>query len=153
MAIEGRRRSAQATRGGAKARHVFGTSIGMNEISIQILSDHLNLDEMKPMSYLPIKTITNVLRMSLGAYEKAAREKGLCCVRFNEAESCISGGAVYVYNGQCLKSLLFDHHETLRNHGWPTEAAGFIRRIASDWLKDGDPIRPVVRRAFGDTEA
>lgn len=124
----------------------------MNEPATRILENYLSVNEVKPISYLPSKTITDVLGMSLENYMKMAREKGLYCAAFSESESCINGGAVYVYDQQHLGALLLRHRKVLHENGWPSDTAGFIQRITSDWLNEEDPLLPVVRQAFGDLQ-
>jgi hypothetical protein len=124
----------------------------MDELAVQLLRDHLNINEVKPVSYLPSRTITNFLGMCLEDYKRVAREKGLCCLTFDESESCINSDAVYVFDRDHLENLLSTHANILQKHAWPSDAAGFIRRIARDWLADEDPILPLVRRAFGDLQ-
>lgn len=125
----------------------------MDEIATRILNDHLSVNEVKPISYLPARTIINVLNMSLHEYMQMARENGLCSIAFSGSESCIDSGAVYVYHQQYLNALLSRHREMLCRSGWPSETADFIRQIASDWLDEGHPVLPVVRHAFGDADA
>jgi len=65
-------------------------------------------------------------------------------------ECCISSGAVYAYSAKDLTEILNSSVPLLREHGWPANPAGFVRKVAAEWLDKDHPMLPVIRRAFGD---
>ena len=122
----------------------------MSEHGAGILESHLNRGEFKPVSYLPSKTITKVLGMTLDSYMAMARDRGFCCISPGPGESRINSGAVYVFDDVCLNCVLAQRKDVLSENGWPFDNAAFIRRMATDRLDGQNPILPVIRRVFGD---
>jgi hypothetical protein len=117
----------------------------------RILDSHLNVGNEKPVSYLPIKTIERIIGITIPAYKSMIESLGNRCSVFSPEESCIDSGAVYAYNDMCLNSILQNNMGVLLSNGWPTTSENFIKKIASEWLTDENPIMPIIRKAFGET--
>lgn len=115
-----------------------------------MLAAHLKLGPDKAISYLPIKTIEKVIDISIQTYISMIETSGNRYLVFSPADCCIDSGAIYAYRFDVLEELLNNNRTVLGEHGWPTDPDSFIRRIASDWLDQEDPIMPIVRKAFGD---
>lgn len=113
------------------------------------LDEHIRVGHQKPISYLPIKTIEKVLRLTISDYRSKVEQLGNKSVVFSAEESCIESGAVYAFNDAGLESVLKDHAILLGAYGWPTSADEFIKIIASQWIDDDSPLMPVIRAAFG----
>lgn len=116
----------------------------------RILDSHLNVGKEKPVSYLPIKTVEDVIRISVRAYESMIESMGNRSSIFPPEECCINSGAVYVYNNLYLDKILKDNIKILSKNDWPDNAEGFIRKIASEWLDDESPIMPIIKKVFGE---
>jgi len=103
------------------------------------------------MSYLPIKTIENVLELTVSDYRSKVEQLGNKSVVFSAEESCIESGAVYVYSDAALEAVLKDYADMLEACHWPISTGEFVKKIASEWLKEDAPVMPVIRAAFGDS--
>jgi hypothetical protein len=114
------------------------------------LEEHIALTHHKVLSYLPIRTIENLLGLTVEEYQRLALEAGNKCLLFRDDETCIKSGAVYTYRSAELSSLLRHYRELLVRLKWPQTAEDFVKKIASHWYNEDDPIMPVVRAVFGD---
>lgn len=115
-----------------------------------ILERHLNVGRDKPISYLPIATITQVIGIEISTYTSMLEESGNEFSVFTQEECCINSGAVFAYSRRDLNNVLRKYHDVLTRNAWPTDPNAFVRRLASEWLDDASPILPVVRKAFGE---
>jgi hypothetical protein len=121
-----------------------------DEVANRVLTDHIDIGPKKPVSYLPINTVENVIDIPVSEYKLMIEGSGNQCSIFDTDQCCIKSGAVYAYSREGLDVLLKTHQDALRKYNWPTDPDDFIRRIASEWLEDESPIMPIVRRAFGE---
>jgi hypothetical protein len=115
-----------------------------------ILNAHRGLGPLKPVSYLPIRTIESVLGLNVGEYRGMIEQAGFRCLVMPAGESCIASGSVHAYSEFALADVLNAHATALSEHGWPNSPEAFVRRIAAEWLEDGHPVLPIVQIAFGD---
>lgn len=118
-----------------------------------ILDEHLNIGEGKPVSYLPIRTIRTLLKLDVDQYKSLVEQVGGICAVFLPDQTCIKSGAIYAYHPAGLKRVLDENAQLLRKCNWPTSCEGFVKRISAEWLADDDPMLPVVRAAFGEAVA
>ncbi|MCX7361924.1 MAG: NUDIX hydrolase [Alphaproteobacteria bacterium] len=116
----------------------------------EILSAHIRVGPLKPVSYLPISTIERVLEMHVDDYTNLIAQGGASWKVFSESETCIKSGAVFAYSKVDLAVVLDSHIDLLIEHNWPCGCAAFIRMIAAEWLDDQSPLRRVIAAAFGD---
>jgi hypothetical protein len=116
----------------------------------EILNSLLLVGPRKAVGYLPLNTIRKVLHMDLQSLVREATAKGLSAVVLEPDRCCIKSGALYVYDSGSLLDVLEASRIVLSKHGWPTDADGFIIRVASEWLEEASPIYPVIRQAFGE---
>jgi hypothetical protein len=140
------------------ARPVFARTLTMTESSSaltaedvkRMLDRHIEVGSERPVSYLPIKTIHEVLGLKISEY-KALIEKGAAksLALYPEA-CCITSGAVYAYDHEGLKRIPDAQKKLLLDNGWTADPVQFITRIAAEWLDDENPVLPIVRRASGD---
>jgi hypothetical protein len=114
------------------------------------LESHIKLGEKKPVSYLPIKTIVDVIGMTVSEYQTKVSAEGNKSIYVSPDDCCILSGIVYAYNERALIQVLERHHDLLVDQGWPLDSDLFLRRLASEWLDEQNPIMPVVKSAFGD---
>ena len=126
------------------------TSHKLTKRAGKILASHLKVGPQKPVSYLPINTIENVIGITVPAYRSMIENSGNKCIVFKADQCCIKSGAVYAYSENDLRAVLNRNMEMLFNNGWPTDLDNFIRRIASEWLDEGNSLMPVIRAIFGD---
>jgi hypothetical protein len=122
----------------------------VTEHARRILDSHLNVGREKPVSYLPIRTVEEVLGITVPGYRSMIAKLGNQSSVFSADECCIKSGAVYAYSYSDLGDFLQQNQVILYENGWPAIPADFIRRIASEWLDDENPILSVVRKAFGE---
>jgi hypothetical protein len=122
----------------------------LTEDARQILHMHLAVGPKTPVSYLPIKTIENVIGIPIHVYTSLIKNSGNKVAIFGPGDCCIDSGAIYAYSYDDLDELLRHNRAVLVDNGWPTTPADFVERIAAEWLHEGHPIMPTIRRAFGD---
>lgn len=116
-----------------------------------MLRRHTKLDANKVVSYLPLNTIENVMRMSVGTYTSIIENNGGRYLIFHENECCISSGAVYAFLPEELSGILKINKDILAVVGIPSDPTGFIRAIAVTWFEHGANITPLLKKLFGDT--
>lgn len=116
----------------------------------EMLDCHVAVNRSKPLSYLPIQTIERVLGMTTTEYTSIVVAAGNETLVLDPDHCCIKSGAVYAFNYVELKAVLDKHADTLVRHKWPNDPRDFVRAVAAEWLDEGSPIMPVIRRAFGD---
>jgi hypothetical protein len=123
----------------------------LGEDAKRLVDNHLRIAPEKSVSYLPIKTVENVIGITVQDYMSLIERSGNEGIVFNAEDCCISSGAVYAFSYQHLAKILKDNQATLSGHGWPATPVDFIRRIAAEWVDEESPVMPIIRRAFGDT--
>ena len=120
--------------------------------SKRMLATHLKLGREKAVSYLPIKTVEKAIGVSIPTYIAMIEHSGNHHVIFSSADCCIDSGAVYAFHAGALEEILYNNRSILSENGWPIDSNNFIRKIASHWLDQDDPVMPVIKRAFGDLD-
>ncbi len=104
----------------------------------------------KPIGYLPLNTITNVLEISADTLADDARSRGLAAVTLTPDRCCINSGALYVYDYDALAELLLAFAETLSGCGLSTNPDEFVLQIAANWLDSSHAARPIIAAAFAE---
>lgn len=115
-----------------------------------LLYSHVQVGPMKAVSYLPLRTVSHLLKMNLEEYENLVIKNGGICMVFSEGDTCISSGAIYAYRERDLQAILDRHSSLLITQSWPTTAEHFVRAIAANWLPLDHPITEVIRECFGE---
>jgi len=115
-----------------------------------ILDSHLNIGSKKAVSYLPLNTVKNVLGISIQKYLSMIKDQGNESLVLLSHECCINSGAIYAYDTSVLQKILKENEKILSANNWPVTPEKFIRRMASEWLEEGDPVLSVIRKVFGD---
>ena len=115
-----------------------------------MLHRHTKLDVNKVVSYLPLNTIENVMRISIDTYTSAIKYNGGSYLVFRENECCISSGAVFAYLPEELSEVLRINGDILARAGIPGEPTEFIRVIAGTWFEPAAIITPLLKELFGD---
>ena len=118
--------------------------------SKEILERHLTVGREKPVSYLPMRTIENLIGISVDAYTELITNMGNQYAIFDSGRCCIQSGAVYAFSSPDLAQVLNEHSHLLSAQGWPLVPIDFIERIASEWLDPADPIMVVIKQSFGE---
>ena len=115
-----------------------------------ILSSLTQVGPAKPIGYLPLYTIRDVLQMDPYALAQDAKARGLSSTLFGPNQCCIKSGALYVFDKHSLESLMRSSTAILVATGWPLDPDQFVARIAREWIDHAHSIAPVIKRAFGD---
>jgi hypothetical protein len=116
------------------------TGVGANnvisprQVAKQILEEHLKVGPEKPVSYLPVRTIENVIGMSVDAYVALIDDTGNQSAVLPPGRCCINSGAVYAYSPDDLDHILQQNNGLLSEHGWPVERIAFIKKLATEWV-------------------
>src|SRR5262245_528162 len=124
--------------------------VSLSQGAKRILEAHLSVGPHKPVSYLPIRTVENVLGLTVPTYMSLIEKSGNKAAVFEKSQCCINSGAVYAYSDRDLRNILKANQAALVRHGWPATPGRFIRKISSRWLDFDDPVMPVVKKVFGD---
>jgi hypothetical protein len=118
-----------------------------------ILRCLINVGPLKPIGYLPLYTIRDILQMEPHAVVRDAQAKGISAVLFGPDQCCIKSGALYLYDQQAVEHLTQSSGSILSASGWPLDADQFVARIAREWIDPAHPLAPVIRQAFGEEGA
>jgi hypothetical protein len=116
-----------------------------------VLSNLTRVGPAKPIGYLPLYTIRNLLEMEPHMLAQEARTRGLSTALFEPNQCCIKSGALYVFDRSSLERLIQSSNSVLAASHWPFDADQFIARIASEWIDQAHPVALVVNRAFGES--
>jgi hypothetical protein len=120
------------------------------EIRRDILSSLDRVGHDKIIGYLPLRTITKVLRLDVEKLMTEVYAKALTAKKFGRKQCCIKSGALYVYDKPRLNRLLQANSSVVLAGGWPCDADAFVGALARDWLDADHPLMPIVREAFAD---
>ncbi|MBX9910704.1 MAG: hypothetical protein K2Z25_18600 [Beijerinckiaceae bacterium] len=104
----------------------------------------------KVVGYLPLRTITKVLGLSVRDLMSEAAVRGLSTTKFGPRVCCIKSGALYVYDKPRLERLLEANRSIFSACDWPQDADAFVREIARNWLDADHALLPIVQEAFAD---
>src|SRR5215475_4346924 len=116
-----------------------------------LLQSLMEVGPAKPVGYLPLYTIKDLVRQTPEAVAAAATARGLVTAQFGAAACCIKSGALYVYDREALASLLRKRADALLASGLPLDPDRFIAHIATVWFEKDHPAYSIIARAFGDT--
>ncbi len=123
----------------------------MEDFRKRLLHDHLAVGPHKPVSYLPLKTVETVLRLTISDYKAMIENAGNRCAIFGPGKSFLESGGAFAYSIPDLASVLGAHRDLLIANGWPLLPDEFVERIALEWVSEDHPIKPVIQVAFGDS--
>src|ERR1700712_922622 len=84
----------------------------------RMLDRHIRVGPEKPISYLPINAINNVLGMEISTYTSLAKDFDAKILIFSPDDCCIKSGAVYAYDDDALRKILEDNKKVLIENGW-----------------------------------
>lgn len=115
-----------------------------------ILRSLTQVGPCKPIGYLPLYIIRDVLQMEPHAVAQAAQAKGLSAAPFGPVQCSIKSGALYVFDRQSLEALLQSSSSILSATRWPLDPDRFVARIAREWIDHAHGVAPVIKRAFGE---
>jgi len=104
----------------------------------------------KPVGYLPLDTIRNVVRQSPEAVAASANVRGLMAVQFGPDICCIKSGALYVYDRESLARLLRAEADAVAHAGLPSDPDRFVAHIAAVWYAEDHPACQIIASAFGE---
>lgn len=103
----------------------------------------------KPVGYLPLSTIDEILLISPEAVAAGLTARGLATARFSPEDTCIESGALYVYHRAALHTLLANRAEAVGIADLPLDPDRFVVRIATTWFDEDHPAKPIIAAAFG----
>ena len=115
-----------------------------------ILSSLTQVGPAKPIGYLPLYTIRDVLQMDPHALAQDAQANGLSAALFGPDQCCIKSGALYIFDRQSLENLVQSSRRILQASRWPLDPDQFVARIAREWIDHAHSVAPVIKRAFGE---
>ena len=115
-----------------------------------ILRSLTQVGSAKPIGYLPLYTIRDVLQMDAHALAREAEANGRSAVLFGPDQCCIRSGALYVFDRLSLATLIQSSSSILSENRWPLDPNQFVARIAREWIDQTHPVAPVIQRAFGE---
>ncbi len=104
----------------------------------------------KPVGYLPLYAIKNLLGTTPEALTASATARGLAAVLFGPEACCIKSGALYVYDREALAVLLQTRSLRVRAAGLSLNPDAFVARIAAVWFERDHPAHPIIAAAFGE---
>lgn len=135
-----------------RQRHGKSNSVP-DDMRERILRNLTGVGPAKPIGYLPLYTIGDVLGADPARLAAQARTRGLSAIVLAADHCCIKSGALYVYDRAALRRLLRDSASHVQRSGLSGQPDRFIKQIALRWFKPDDPIFPVIRAAFGETSS
>jgi hypothetical protein len=122
---------------------------GISPFRETLLESRLDVGPRTAVSFLPIDTIENELGLSVHAYVSMLEGAGHQAIVLGMEYCGIAPGAVYGYSEKDLAEILKNSEPLLREQGWPSTPADFIRKLAVERLEEEHALLPVIRRAFG----
>lgn len=113
----------------------------------RLLSDLMLVDPRKPIGYLPLYTLKDLLLCDPQDVASEAEASGLRAAQFGPDKCCIKSGALYVYHPGALTELLRARGDVLAENGL-VDPDQFVALIAAVWFEHDHPIFPLVVTAF-----
>lgn len=104
----------------------------------------------KPLGYLPLDTIRYYNQEDPEVLRQQAIDKGLYAKVFDEEESKIASGALYIADIHSLQSLLDSNKTTLSTYGWPGKAEDFIEQVTKETAPAKTKLFDLIADAFAD---
>lgn len=101
----------------------------------------------KAIGYLPLYTVERVLRLDRQWVNAYCLHRGLNFKVFEEGETCINGGAIYVWSTPHLQEILRSAHQSDQTE---RNTEDFIDRIASEWFDEEHALMPLIKLSFAD---
>jgi hypothetical protein len=121
-----------------------------NEDAQRILESLSKVGPNKPVGYLPLYTIRDVLKGSVEEMIAAAAVRGLARICLPADRCCIKSGALYVYDRDALAELLKQSRDVLAKHHLAMDPDRFVLQIAARWFEREHPLYRVIAAAFGE---
>ncbi|WP_147283772.1 hypothetical protein [Bosea caraganae] len=121
-----------------------------DERKASILESLMGVGPSKPIGYLPLCTIQDVLGVPVAVLLKQMMPRGILALKLNSKECCIKSGALYFYDPVALENLLRVASDDLKQCGWPRTPAEFVKHIAANWYESDHPLIGLIRMAFGE---
>ena len=112
----------------------------------ELLSDLLKVGPDKPVGYLPLSTLES-MEVDIDNLSNELRKKGLVVKRLSTQESRVASGALYVYDREALRQLLYESRYILAMHEWPLDPDEFVLHLKV--LAPRGPLHDLISRAFG----
>jgi hypothetical protein len=109
-----------------------------------------NVGATKAVGYLPLSTIERVLEQNPAKLVQHYRQKGLCVRVFDENESCIKSGALFVWDHDQALRYINEFDKSVTEKGWPIDADVVLANIAAEWFEKDDPIMPLIYALYGE---
>jgi hypothetical protein len=116
-----------------------------------LLRSLMEVGPSKPVGYLPLHTIEELVQLTPEAVAAASAACGLATAQFGPDACCIKSGALYVYDREVLAALLEETADAVRAAGLPLDPDRFVVHIASVWFEKDHPSYPIIATAFGDS--
>ena len=115
-----------------------------------LLKDLLDVGSTKLLGYLPLETISGC-GTTADAITAEVEAKGMTTFLFAKGKCNTASGALYVADLKRLQSFLHLPRQSviLQKTKWPTDAAEFIRKVATAIAEDKD-LYAVIALAFND---
>jgi hypothetical protein len=125
----------------------------LNAQKSTILRSLIKIGPSKPISYLPLYTIRDILQMEPHVLVRDAEARGISAAVFGPDRCCIKSGALYLFDRRAVEHLMQSSRSILSASGWPLDADQFVARIAREWIDPAHPVAPVIKQAFGEPGA
>jgi hypothetical protein len=115
-----------------------------------MLRDLTEVGPSKPVGYLPLYTIKDLIQLSPKALAADATARGLMAAQFSAKRCRIKSGALYVYHREALARLLQAQADVVEAAGLSLDPDRFIAHIAMVWFEADHPVYAVIKTAFAD---
>jgi hypothetical protein len=119
-------------------------------IKKQILRSFDDVGATKAIGYLPKKTILDLLALDIDQIRTYYEVKGLKTKMFDERETCIKSGAMFVYDRARFDQIVEKFKVEIVGKGWLAESGFVLDQIATHWFEGDDPILPLIRALYGE---
>ena len=115
-----------------------------------ILNSLTEVGSTKSVGYLPLRTITKLLKIPVDEIRENLNSPTVRTMVFQEDQTCISGGALFAFDDRMMRSIIDRHHQVLQEQKWPPDSSDIIGKLAEEWYERDNPVMPFIRELFGD---
>lgn len=122
----------------------------MNYPHDDILASLDRVGRDKAIGYLPLNTIVNILRLSIGDVRNRYEGSGLSVAEFGPHQTCINSGAVFVYDASMIEKLIPNFRKQLSAKRWGSDPHRIVAGLARSWFANEDEIMPFIRALYAD---
>ena len=104
---------------------------------------------LKSIGYLPLRTITEFLKLNVDSLCQQFLQKGMSVRIINERDTCIQSGVFVVFDADMIVACC-KRHNIASSMGKARSVEKVIKILFSEWYEPDNKLMPFIRDLYGD---